>query len=384
MLQILDGFAPPSDYTRSFMTPDELVAFLEEEFSDPETQAVIEAEERLFELLGLIDPGLDLEAEYLGLYGTQVIGLYDEETMELYIVEKAGDATDLSALEEITYAHEYYHLLQDGRFNLGKLQDEADGNLDRELALAALIEGDATVVESIYALRHLSPADISDLIAEAREQEPALEAVPYVLRRGLEFPYVDGAEFVAQLYATARGDIDAAYAGPPLSTEQIIHPDSYFDGDAPREVNVPELSSALGEGWSEHRRDVMGEFLLRTWLEALGAAPAADVAAAGWGGDHVVLLDGPDTSHALGARIVWDDPSVDGREFFEALRGGLSASDLFDELGPGEIDGGPADLWQGPAGVLAAVQLGDASTAIAVAPSTALATQLLAAIAASG
>ncbi len=383
MLQILDGFAAPSGYTRSFMTPDELVAFLEEEFSDPETQAVVEAEERLFELLGLIDPGLDLEAEYLSLYGSQVIGLYDEETMELYIVEKAGDATDLSALEEITYAHEYYHLLQDGRFDLGQLHDDAEGNLDRELALAALIEGDATVVESIYALRHLSPADISDLIAEAGEQTPALEAVPYVLRRGLEFPYVDGAKFVAELHATARDDIDAAYAGPPLSTEQIIHPDSYFDGDTPRDVTVPELSNALGDAWSEYRRDVMGEFLLRTWLEALGVAPAADVAAAGWGGDRVVLLDGPNSERALGARIVWDDPAADGREFFDALRDGLAASDLFDDLGPGEIDAGPTERWQGPAGTLAAIQLGDGSTALAVAPSPELATRLLAAIAAS-
>lgn len=383
MLLILDGFAPPSDYTRSFMTPDELVAFLEEEFSDPETQAVIEAEERLFKLLGLIDPGLDLEAEYLGLYGTQVIGLYDEETMELYIVEKAGDATDLSALEEITYAHEYYHLLQDGKFDLGLLHDEAEGNLDRELALAALIEGDATVVESIYALRHLSPADISDLIAESGEQGPALAAVPYVLRRGLEFPYVDGAEFVAELYATARGDIDASYARPPLSTEQIIHPDRYFDGDAPRDVTMPELSNALGDGWSEYRRDVIGEFLLRTWLDAIGVELAADVAAAGWGGDSVVLLDGPDASRALGARIVWDDPAADGREFFDALRDGLAASDLFDDLGAGQIDDGPTQRWQGPAGTLTAIQLGDGSTAFAVAPSPDLATQLLAAIAAS-
>ncbi|MCH8151638.1 MAG: hypothetical protein IH830_04620 [Planctomycetes bacterium] len=104
-------------------------------------------------------------------------------------------------------------------------------------------------------------------------------------------------------------------------------------------MTVPGLSNALGDGWSEYRRDVMGEFLLRTWLEALGVAPAADVAAAGWGGDRVVLLDGPDASRALGARIVWDDPAADGREFFAALRDGLAASDLFDDLGPGEIVG---------------------------------------------
>ena len=56
------------------------------------------------------------------------------------------------------------------------------------------------------------------------------------MREGLVFPYTDGLVF-AQAVKKRGGSwasIDAAYASPPLSTEQILHPERYGpDGDWP-------------------------------------------------------------------------------------------------------------------------------------------------------
>lgn len=142
---------------------------------------------------------------------------------------------------------------------------------------------------------------------------------PRFLRELMTFPYVSGLEFVQ--YAWAGGDweaVNALWDEPPLSTEQVLHPERYPD-EIPIDVSLPPgLEEALGDGWNETLRDVMGEFELYLLLDKRALeAIAPEIAADGWGGDEFVLLT--DDQHALFvARFEWDSER-DAIEAWHAL-----------------------------------------------------------------
>jgi hypothetical protein len=66
-------------------------------------------------------------------------------------------------------------------------------------------------------------------------------------------------------------------------------------------------------------QDAFGEFQMQVWLKQNTALPAATatVAAAGWGGDRVALVDGPGGSWGVVLRTTWDTTG-DASEFESA------------------------------------------------------------------
>ena len=115
---------------------------------------------------------------------------------------------------------------------------------------------------------------------------------------------------------------------PPVSSEQIIHPDKYLAGEEPLSVNINDYSPSLGKGWAQVSANTMSEWMLRTYLEEYLDEDRA-AAAAGWGGDAYSLLSGPEGKRILVAQIAWD--SLDeATEFFAAYQvfGGIKAQQL--------------------------------------------------------
>jgi hypothetical protein len=74
----------------------------------------------------------------------------------------------------------------------------------------------------------------------------------------------------------------------------------------------------MGDGWTGTPEDTLGEFQLSVWLRENGAkALDASAAAAGWGGDRLAFLRGPDGAYALALRTAWDT-AEDAEEFVGA------------------------------------------------------------------
>jgi hypothetical protein len=74
----------------------------------------------------------------------------------------------------------------------------------------------------------------------------------------------------------------------------------------------------MGPGWKVGLEDTLGEFQLGIWLRgALDRVVPAEEAAAGWGGDRVVLLQGPNGSWAIALLAEWDT-AADATEFADA------------------------------------------------------------------
>jgi len=269
--------------------------------------------------LGLLTADQDIVELTEQLYTAQVLGYYDPDQQRMVIVSDAG----LTPLARTTYAHEYTHALQDAAFDSGAALEALAGQRDRELALVALAEGDATTAMVLWAIGHLSS---EELLGVTETPLPDMTGIPAWMVRFLEFPYLGGAQFIGQLYASGGWDaVNAAYADPPASTEQVLHPDAYIDGEAPLEVEGLDLWAVVGDDWAHAAETTLGEAWIEIWLAGVGAdAGVAERSASGWGGDWLAVAAGPDGEWALGWRIAWDAP-IEATEFEEAYADVASA-----------------------------------------------------------
>ena len=267
--------------------------------------------------LGLIPKGSSLRDLTLALESGQVAGYYSPDKKQLFVVSRSGG---LGGAELSTYAHEFTHQLQDQNLDLGKLDLNASGQSDRSLGRLALVEGDAVSVQSTWMNEYLTPKQLGEVM-QAGLDPAALSAfnnAPRYLRETSIFPYNDGFTFVGGLIGSGGYDaVNAAFKNPPVSTEQVLHPAKYVSNELPVTVTIPKgIAATMGTGWSIATEDTLGELILRIWLEQGGSNVAA-AAAAGWGGDRLVLLRGPGGAVALGLKTEWDTPT-DASEFATA------------------------------------------------------------------
>lgn len=277
-----------------FLEPPIITVVNDEELSTRVRESIeeqtedIDADEALYELLGLVPADTDLLALYSNLYGEQVAGFYDGEEGELVIPSD----DELSALQRLTLVHELTHSLTDQHFGMSatyeRLIDEQ--RYDEATAFLSLIEGDATLTEILY-LQELPVDEQRAVISESLEADTtALQQVPLFIRDSLVFPYTAGFEFTQRLYELGGfSEIGRAYSEPPVSTEQIIEPRDYRR-DLPQDVPAPVSELA---GYELVYDSVWGELSWALMLEQVLGDTVAQTAANGWGGDrYTYFFDG--------------------------------------------------------------------------------------------
>ncbi len=290
-------------------------------FAKQVDHAAVAIQSRLLVHLGLLPEGASLEKLELDLESGQVIGFYDSDTKQLYVLSASGG---VGGEEQITFAHEFTHALQDQNFGLGKLAIDAPDQSDRDLARTSLAEGDATLSMTQWAQKNMSLLDLVTigLGSAGAAQTAQLAAAPAILRESLMFPYMQGLAFVQAVYAKGGWSaVDKLYATPPNSSSQILHPELYTSGVQPVAVVVPVAPTSMGSGWKLATQDTMGELELRVWLE--GEHPtgpqhdAAVAAVSTWGGDRVGLYEGPNGAWAVVLRTDWRT-AAGRQDFFNA------------------------------------------------------------------
>lgn len=250
----------------------------------------------------------------IDLYSEQIAGFYDPETNEFVVV---SDDDEFDVSEQLTYAHEYMHALQDQHFTLDEFDDD-ERDSEATAAFQALVEGEATYLQTLYLLEgYFTLEQMGELFELFDELEsPILDTAPPVLANNLAFPYNQGYVFVEALYNEGGFEaIDAAWADPPLSTEHILHPERYLAGDLPQIVSTAALTDTLGAGWRQLDEDIFGEFFLREYLSQQLSATEVEVAATGWGGDRYAVYWNEAAGELVATlRLAWDTPQ-DGTEF---------------------------------------------------------------------
>ena len=266
-----------------------------------------------YRLFGMLPDSVDLRSLLLALYTEQVIGYYDPDSAALYVVQGADKAS-----QRMILAHELVHALQAQYLRVDSLIAPTRAN-DARTAAQAVLEGQATLAS----LSILMPGRDFDAIPDfwetyrqsLKQQQatmPIFNSAPLLIREGIVFPYLEGAEFV-RWFIRSFPDTLPFGRHMPQSTEQILHPDRYHAGDVP----VP-LQLADG-GPAPLHTDVLGEFESRILLTELTGSEAVAVAATlGWGGDRYAVYR-TDDGDALVWWAVWDDETAASR-FAGALK----------------------------------------------------------------
>lgn len=271
---------------------------------------------------GLIVPGTNLHRYY---QNTQILpwgGMYLTDGPGIYLL-----GINFESRQAYGYAHLYDLALIDSEFDLEGLGLSPDCLLavDECLALNALVQGDATLARRQWAARYLTAVQAADLTA-------ADDTVSFFqdftnsafMEPDHRFPYVQGLAFVETLFDEGGwAAVNEAYSNPPVSSEQILHPEKYLEVELPIEVVDPLVGENFPSGWRLMEQGTLGEW--RTFLllgyNLFGEFPIepddAAVAAAGWGGDgYQVYYEDATRNTALMVHWVFD--SADDAEEFDA------------------------------------------------------------------
>jgi hypothetical protein len=299
-----------------------LHTYLADQFERDYLPSERESDQKEFVLLGLIKPTDDLVQIQLNLLSDQVIGVYDSEAKSLFVVaSEAGFGPG----ERMTYAHEFNHALQDQNYDLNKIAPKHPESADHSMAVHALIEGDAIMLQTLWAQTNLSQDDLRQLARGAAGAGDSLARVPLVVRTELLFPYVDGFNFVRQLYRQAGNNyaaLDDVFNNPPESTAQLLHPDKYRDQVHPVDVHLADVARRLGPDWRKVGNGVLGELDTRVVLEQWGTDHADAVrTASGWSGDQWQVVE-KDGRSAIVVKSTWETPDA-ARSFFSAYTRGF-------------------------------------------------------------
>jgi hypothetical protein len=294
------------------------------------------AEETVDAHLGLIPPKTDLAEEVFDVLEEQAGGYYDPDRDTFFVL---GDMPRAAA--PIIVAHELTHALDDQRFGIDRLLAEAEKDDDRSGALEAVVEGSGTVVMTVFIHRQIvaGKLDPKSLLAFQESEvgkAERLKASPLFVQRSLIAPYILGMAFLLrgeliriQTGGITPSDLDRAFSDPPRSTEQILHPEKYWDPakrDLPRGVSLPDLSSELGSGWARSGEGNLGELTLGLLTGLDPGDPTSpdralerwtNAASTGWGGDRWNLYRSGEKAVTVLATS-WDTDK-DAREFEAGL-----------------------------------------------------------------
>ena len=327
---------------RDVTAREDLQAMLVKEIDAEMTPAEFRAGELGMKALGFLPREFNLKQAMVKVYSEEIAAFYDTKTKTMHLIkepeEKAkkpptflerllGKTAGFDKDENKTViAHELTHALADQNFDIDALQKAVKHDDDRDLALSALIEGEATLTMigaqmndwSGNVVDKIPSADLDRVFGILIPLMPlaggkSLREAPVILSETMIFPYLRGMVFCARLTNDGGWDaLNEAYRKPPLSTEQVIHPEKYkAKPDLPTAVDLGTLDA--GAGWKEVGRNVVGEMQLGVLLRRHGGKAAA----AGWDGDRYAVFEGPEGRLGLVWLSTWDSED-EAREF---LRG---------------------------------------------------------------
>ena len=319
-------------------TADDFRSYAQKQLAKMGTAEERAALETAAKLLGLFPVDGDFWEATIELLTGQVGGYYDPDTKSFWMMEGVE-----GALAKSTLSHELVHALEDQHYGLGERLEALSGDSDRAAAFHAVAEGTASLVANRWLLDHYDQFDLQELMSlmESNQLDAMFAAEP-VLWLPTVFSYLGGQTFLhesksliaAQVQPFEIDRLDRAFREPPVSTEQVLHPDKYWEATA---RDLPH-ALAIGpvEGWTVLEDDTLGEVVLSLVArgerfvapeagdqEALFRIRFTTPASEGWGGDRWQLLARGD-ARALVLATSWDT-AADRDEWRAALDEGVES-----------------------------------------------------------
>jgi len=307
----------------SIIGRDRLKTFLEERVKEEIKPEEIRVEQLLLHEFGFLPAEFDLKATMIELYTEQAAAFYDFQRKKLVVLE-----SDDNSMQHAALVHELAHALADQHFHLKKYLDQAGKNDDGALARMAVMEGQATWLMAETLVRDMGKSLLTSnamvelmnrMIGSSSGQFPVFDKAPLYIRESLLFPYTSGMKFQqAVIKKYGQAGFSRVFRQPPATTQNILHPATYFEG---RKLEQPRLPKLARQGrYRKLAEGVVGEFDFAILLQQYVNKKAAHRVAPGWrAGAYRLFEDKRDKHLVLIHASQWDTPETAG-EFFRHYR----------------------------------------------------------------
>lgn len=309
-----------------FISKEKVNEFLKKRVKDVASPEELRAEELTLKKFGLVPPDFKLADTTVDLLTEQAAAFYDYDKKKLFITD-----TTSSESQEPVLAHELSHAIADQNFNLARYIRQGRKSDDGATARLAVMEGQATWLMSEYLARRLgqslrdSPAlaKMMSRVTEGSGQFPVFDQSPLYLKLTLIFPYTEGMLFQNEVL---QHDGDEGFAEvfrhPPVTTQQIIHPDKYFDHVEPTSPELPDPH--LPPNYKPLVGGTLGELDHAVLIEQFAGKERSGKIAPHWRGSSYELREKrKDASLVLLYAVEWDSEEI-AREYFDVYRQTLS------------------------------------------------------------
>jgi hypothetical protein len=306
-----------------FITKGKINEFLQKRVKEVAKPEEIRAEELTLKNFGLVPQDFDLAKNTVDLLTEQAAAFYDYDKKKLFITESTPSET-----QDPVLAHELSHALADQSFHLGKFIRQGRKSDDGASARLAVMEGQATWLMSEYLARKSgqslkdSPglvAMMSNVSDTGGGQYPVFDNSPLYLRMTLVFPYTKGMLFQNALFQRDGKDAFAeVFRRPPLSTQQILHPEKYFANVKPSDPQLPDPH--LAHGYKGLVGGSLGELEHGILLEQYAGKERAAEIAPHWRGSAFELRENKKANRVVLLYAVEWDSEDSARQYFTAYR----------------------------------------------------------------
>lgn len=323
-LSQITGWPVKKKISSAVLTKDEFRRYIDSHTNDKSVRKDIRAEEIALKMFGLVPQDFNLARETADLLGEQAAAFYDYRKKRLFLLESTRGGDD----QRMALVHELAHALADQQHPLGKYLEQGSPDGDEATAREAVMEGQATWLTWAYEMQRaggkaeLPPRLLEEVTrdGEPNPEFPVLSAAPLYIRQSLLFPYSAGTKFQEAVYRrSGKQAFDAVFGSSPRSTQQIIHPEEYFNAKMPSKPEPPALEPVLGKESKKMRELIegaMGEFDHEILLRQHVGAEEAAMASAHWkGGWFRVYEHKKDAYPVLTYASEWDSEAA-AREYF--------------------------------------------------------------------
>jgi hypothetical protein len=308
-----------------FISKEKVNDFLRKRVKDVATPEELRAEELTLKKFGLVPQDFKLADTTVDLLTEQAAAFYDYDKKKLFITD-----TTSSESQEPVLAHELSHAIADQNFNLARYIRQGRKSDDGATARLAVMEGQATWLMSEYLARRLgrslrdSPAlaKMMSRVTEGSGQFPVFDKAPLYLRVTLVFPYTEGMLFQNDVLAR-DGDEGFAevFRHAPLTTQQIIHPEKYFNSLDPTSPELPD--PRLPPSYKSLVGGTLGELDHSVLIEQAAGKPLSGQIAPHWRGSNYELREKKkDARLVLLYAVEWDSEDA-ARNYFSVYRQAL-------------------------------------------------------------
>jgi len=318
-LQEITGFKVKHPVPAEMITRDKVKEFLEKRMKEVTSPEEIRVEELVMKKFGLVPQDFDLAKNTVDLLTEQAAAFYDFHRKRMFITDWTPSATREPAL-----VHELGHALADQNVNLEKFIKQGRKSDDGSMARLAIMEGQASWLMAEYLARKAgqslanSPVMLETMahsIESGASEFPVFESEPLYLRETLVFPYSQGLLFQNAVYQRMKQrSFEEVFRKPPVSTQQILHPDAYFSGQEPSKPTLPQLPDA--HGYKRIADGTVGELDHSILIKQFATKDEAAAISPHWRGGAYALLE-----HHSPERVVllyavdWDDAASASRYF---------------------------------------------------------------------